>query len=232
MAAGPRTTPTPSWPQRCGHWPADQLAGAEPTSQRESTPTSRRLASPPPMKMCRARVAPVEGPVPADLLFAPNQVNLSSTSLRLTRPTAPGCGGPRPGCSACAHRGAVSPLGVVEDPHVCGDTSAQPGGGPVGELKRPDTAAVSPSTGTDGDQSATTSRDRQLSLSFTKNLVKHDDDADNLVALATVPRSTRSGGRRPRHSACFGPGDESEVRNVLDRGLLVANGRRSRRWCG
>jgi len=20
-----RTTPTPSWPQRCGHWPADQL---------------------------------------------------------------------------------------------------------------------------------------------------------------------------------------------------------------
>jgi len=27
----------------------------------------------------------------------------------------------------------VSPLGVVEDPHVCGDTSAQPGGGPVGD---------------------------------------------------------------------------------------------------
>ena len=232
MAAGPRTTPTPSWPQRCGYWPADQLAGAEPTSQPESTPTSRRLASPPPMKMCRARVAPVEAPVPADLLFAPNQVNLSSTSLRLTRPTAPGCGGPRPGCSACAHRGAVSPLRRGRRParvrrHKCPTRRR-----PVGELKRPDTAAVSPSTGAEGDQSATTSRDRQLSLSFTKNLLKHDDDADNLVALATVPRSTRSGGRRPRHSACFGPGDEPEVRNVLDRGLLVANGRRSRRWCG
>ena len=22
-----RTMPTPSWPQRCGHWPADQLSG-------------------------------------------------------------------------------------------------------------------------------------------------------------------------------------------------------------
>jgi hypothetical protein len=74
---------------------------------------------------------------------APNQVNLSSTGLRLTRPAAP--------CPRC---------GAVEDPHLCSDTSAtQPGG----EVKHPGKTAVSPSTGSSGDQSATTIRERQLS---------------------------------------------------------------------
>jgi hypothetical protein len=99
---------------------------------------------------------------------APNQVNLSSTGLRLTRPAAP--------CPRC---------GAVEDPHVCGDTSAPPPvGSPGGELKRPPgTAVVSPSTGPDGDQSATAPRERQLSLSLTKNLLNNDEAADALVTL-------------------------------------------------
>ena len=100
---------------------------------------------------------------------APNQVNLSSTSLRLTRPVAP-----------CPH------CGSVDDPHVCGDPgSTQPAAGgdqPSRELKRGDTAAVSPTTGLD-DQSSTTSRERHLSLSLTRNLLNNDEDADNLVAL-------------------------------------------------
>jgi hypothetical protein len=98
---------------------------------------------------------------------APNQVNLSSTGLRLTRPAAP--------CPRC---------GAAEDPHVCGDTSrTQPAGGAGGDLKHPGTAALSPSAGSDVGQSATTSRERQLSLSLTKNLLNNDNDADALVAL-------------------------------------------------
>jgi hypothetical protein len=69
---------------------------------------------------------------------------------------------------------------------VCGDPgSSQPTGGgdqPGAELKRGDTAAVSPATGPD-DQSGATSRERHLSLSPTRNLLSNDDDADNLVAL-------------------------------------------------
>jgi hypothetical protein len=98
---------------------------------------------------------------------APNQVNLSSTGLRLTRPVAP--------CPRC---------GAVEDPHLCGDTNApQPTSQPGGEVKQAGSTAVSPSTGLGGDQSATATRERQLSLSLTKNLLNNDNDADALVAL-------------------------------------------------
>src|SRR6202012_2179536 len=93
---------------------------------------------------------------------AANQVNLSSTRLRLTRPTAP--------CLRC---------GAVEDPHVCDDKS---GTQTTGEVEHPGTIMVSPSIGPDSDP-ATTIRERQLSLSLTKNLLNSEDDADALVAL-------------------------------------------------
>ena len=100
---------------------------------------------------------------------APNQVNLSSTSLRLTRPAAP--------CPQC---------GAVEDPHVCGaQASTELSGGQLqsgGELRGGQTVAVSPATSSE-NQSGTTSRERQLSLSLTKNLLNNDEDADNLIAL-------------------------------------------------
>lgn len=70
---------------------------------------------------------------------APNQVNLTSTGLTLTRPSAP--------CPRC---------GATDDPHVCGDTSAAPQVGAVsGEIKHPHAAAVSLSGEDKGDQSAT-----------------------------------------------------------------------------
>lgn len=98
---------------------------------------------------------------------APNQVNLSSSGLRLTRPAPP-----------CPHCGAV------EDPHVCTDTSLpQPGSGSGGEIRQPGTAAISPSAGPGGGQFAATFQERQLSLSWTKNLLNNDEDADALVAL-------------------------------------------------
>ena len=99
---------------------------------------------------------------------APNQVNLTSTGLRLTQPTPP--------CPVC---------GATEQPHVCADSgNAAPAVSGHGDLKHTHPASVSTSSrpGT-SEEAGPTADETQLALSLTKNLLNNDADADNLVAL-------------------------------------------------
>ena len=98
---------------------------------------------------------------------APNQVNLSSTGLRLTRPAAP--------CPRC---------GAVEDPHARRrQARPHPSAHPAASSNDHLTQRQLRRPRAHGDQSATAPRERQLSLSLTKNLLNNDEAADALVTL-------------------------------------------------
>lgn len=102
---------------------------------------------------------------------APNQVNLSSTGLRLAKPrpvTCLECGQPAHEGDCTNAQGAKGPAPTVSP------------GGPPSPGANPGGVSTTISTGDGTDAPA---RDRQMSFSFTSNLLASADSADGLAAL-------------------------------------------------
>lgn len=102
---------------------------------------------------------------------APNQVNLTSTGLRLAKPKPATC----PECGQLAHEG-----NCMNGQGTQGLTStAAQGGAPSPAMSL---SGVS-TTSSNGDGTDAPVRDRQMSFSFTSNLLASADSADGFAAL-------------------------------------------------
>lgn len=117
------------------------------------------------------RLTIVDGAGTEVAVTAPNQVNLASTGLRLAKPQPVTCAV----CGQPAHQGNC---GNGQETH--GLTSTTSPGGTSSPAANPTGVSTPISTGGVTD---TPARDRQLSFSFTSNLLASADNADGFAAL-------------------------------------------------
>ncbi len=116
----------------------------------------------------------VDGAGTAVAVTAPNQVNLSSTGLRLALPKPATC----PKCGQPAHDGDCATGSDGDQGAAAGRGTAGTAGGASGQ--RPTTGGGSTDAG--GDEEAP-AKDKQVAFSFTSNLLASADSADGFAAL-------------------------------------------------
>lgn len=127
----------------------------------------------------------VDGGGNAVAVTAPNQVNLSSTGLRLAKPAPPSCGT----CGAALHDGAC-PSSATTDAGTGVGVAVGPGTGAVSSGTQPGGAGSTGAANGGRTSQGASAAEKQVAFSFTTNLLNNRQAAD---ALADLFRSVYTG---------------------------------------